>query len=149
EGTRTGKLATIRANGQPHVTPIWFVLDVPSLSPSQGSGFAATVGKASVAADALVFTTGATSLKAKAIRRDARVGLCVDDQAPPYSYVLVEGLAALSDDLDELRRWATVIGGRYMGADRADEFGARNAVPGELLVRITPTRVVARAAIAE
>jgi PPOX class probable F420-dependent enzyme len=96
-----------------------------------------------------VWTTGATSLKAKGIRRDARVCLCVDDQAPPYSYVMIEGMATLSDDLDALRQWATVIGGRYMGADRADEFGARNAVPGELLVRIAPTRVVARADIAD
>jgi hypothetical protein len=30
-----------------------------------------------------------------------------------------------------------------MGADRAEEFGRRNAVQGELLVRITPTRVLA------
>src|SRR5437016_6040740 len=56
-----------------------------------------------------------------------------DDQAPPYSYVMVEGSATLSDDLDELRRVATAVGGRYMGADRAGEFGARNAVPGELV----------------
>ena len=127
EGTRTGKVATTRADGRPHVTPIWFVLD----------------------GDEIMFTTGATSVKAKTIRRDARVCMCVDDQAPPYSYVMIEGTATLSDDLDELRCWATVIGGRYMGADRADAFGARNAVPGELLVRITPTRVVAEAAVAD
>jgi hypothetical protein len=30
-----------------------------------------------------------------------------------------------------------------------DETGARNAVPGELLVRISPSRVIARAAIAD
>ena len=47
------------------------------------------------------------------------------------------------------RRVATAVGGRYMGADRAGEFGARNAVPGELVVRITPTHVVARADIAD
>jgi hypothetical protein len=75
--------------------------------------------------------------------------VCVDDQTPPYSYVMVEGTVTLSDDLDELRRVATAVGGRYMGADRADEFGARNAVPGELLVRVTPTRVVTRAAMAD
>jgi PPOX class probable F420-dependent enzyme len=149
DGTRTGKLATVRADGRPHVTPVWFVLDVPPWSPSQGSGFAATDGKAAVAADDLMLTTGATSLKAKALRRDVRVCMCVDDQAPPYSYVMIEGTAALSDDLDELRRWATAIGGRYMGADRADEFGSRNAVPGELLVRITPTHVVATADMAD
>ena len=127
EGTRTGKLATVRADGRPHVTPVWFVLD----------------------GDDLMLTTGATSLKAKGIRRDDRACMCVDDQEPPYSYVMVEGTAALSDDLDELRRWATAIGGHYMGADRADEFGSRNAVPGELLVRITPSNVVAWADIAD
>jgi PPOX class probable F420-dependent enzyme len=149
EGTRTGKLATTRADGRPHVTPIWFVLDVPSLSPSQAPALRATVGTAAVAADDIVFTTGATSVKAKTIGADARVCMCVDDQAPPYSYVMVEGTATLSDDLEELRRWATEIGGRYMSADRAEEFGARNAVPGELLVRITPSRVIALAAVAD
>jgi PPOX class probable F420-dependent enzyme len=126
-GTRTGKVATTRADGRPHVTPVWFTLD----------------------RDEIVFTTHETSLKAKAIRRDEHVCVCVDDQTPPYSYVMIEGTATLSDDLDELRRVATAVGGRYMGADRADEFGVRNAVPGELLVRVTPTRVVTRAAMAD
>jgi len=127
EGTRTGKLAIVRADGRPHVTPTWFTLD----------------------GDDVVLTTHGTSMKAKAIRREPRVALCVDDQAPPYSYVMVEGIATLSDDLDELRRCATAVGGRYMGADRAEEFGARNAVPGELLVRITPTHVIAKADVAD
>jgi PPOX class probable F420-dependent enzyme len=127
QGTRTGRLATSRADGRPHVTPIWFVLDD----------------------NHVVWTTGESSLKAKAMRRDPRVCMCVDDQAPPYSYVMIEGTATLSDDLEALRRWATIIGGRYMGAERAEAFGARNAVPGELLVRIAPTRVVARADIAD
>ena len=132
EGTRTGKVATTRADGRPHVTPVWFTLDGPT-----------------VAADDIVFTTHETSLKAKALRRDPRVAMCVDDQQPPFTYVLVEGTATLSDDLDELRRVATAVGGRYMGADRAGEFGTRNAVPGELVVRITPTHIVARADIAD
>jgi len=127
ESTRTGKVATTRADGRPHVTPVWFTVD----------------------GDEILFTTHETSLKAKAIRRDPRVAMCVDDQTPPYSYVLVEGNAELSDDLGELRQIATAVGGRYMGADRADEFGVRNAVPGELVVRITPTHIVARADIAD
>jgi PPOX class probable F420-dependent enzyme len=127
EGTRTGKFATTRADGRPHVTPVWFTLD----------------------GDDLVFTTDAASLKAQAIRRDARVCVCVDDQTPPYSYVMVEGTATLSEDLGEVRRWATAVGGRYMGADRAEEFGDRNAVPGELVVRITPTDVIARRDMAD
>jgi hypothetical protein len=30
-----------------------------------------------------------------------------------------------------------------MGAELAQAYGRRNAVPGELLVRVTPTRIVA------
>ena len=36
-----------------------------------------------------------------------------------------------------------VIGGRYMGDDLAEAYGRRNAVPGELLVRCTPSRIIA------
>ena len=128
KGTRTGKLATVRADGSPHVVPIWFVLDDD---------------------DSLVFTVDAASVKAKALRRDPRVSVCVDDELPPFAFVLVEGTAILLDDEPAKLRYATRIGGRYMGADRAEEFGRRNAVPGELLVRLPPTRLVARAAIAE
>lgn len=126
-GTRTGKLAVVREDGRPHVTPIWFVLD----------------------GDDVVLMTHETSAKARALRREPRAALCVDDQQPPYSFVLLEGTATTSEDLDELRRWAAVIGGRYMGADRAEEFGARNGVPGELLVRLRVTHVVAMSDLAD
>ena len=36
-----------------------------------------------------------------------------------------------------------------MGAGRADEFGARNGVPGELLVRLRPAQVQALRGIAD
>jgi hypothetical protein len=35
-----------------------------------------------------------------------------------------------------------------MGADRAEEFGKRNAVPGELVVRLRPVKVLANFNIA-
>jgi PPOX class probable F420-dependent enzyme len=119
ERPRTAKLATVRADGRPHVAPIWIDLD----------------------GDTVVFNTGADSVKGRNIRREPRVMLCVDDESPPFGFVVVEGVAELVDDLDALRAWATRIGGRYMGADRAEEFGARNGVAGELLVRVRPTRV--------
>ncbi|TMC13129.1 MAG: PPOX class F420-dependent oxidoreductase [Chloroflexi bacterium] len=127
EGTRTGKLATARRDGRPHVVPVWFVLD----------------------GDDLVFTTVSDSVKAHAMRRDPRVCLCVDDERAPYAYVMVEGTAALSEDPDDLLRFATAIGGRYMGADQAERFGRRNGAPGELLVRVTPTHVTAKVGIAD
>jgi hypothetical protein len=126
-GTRTGKLSTTRADGRPHVAPIWFLLD------DDGS---------------VVFTTGADTLKGKALRRDPRVAMSVDDETPPFAFVLIEGTAELSDDLDTMLDWAIRIGRRYMGAEVAEAYGKRNAVPGELLVRVSPTHVVARAEIA-
>lgn len=126
-GTRTGKLAITRLDGSPMVVPIWFALD------DDGT---------------LLFTTWHESIKGKAILRDGRVSMCVDIDEPPYSYVRVDGVAAVVDDAQQLRAWATRIGGRYMGADVAERFGERNAVPGELLVRITPTKIVAQADVA-
>ncbi len=123
EGTRTAKVATTRKDGRPHVVPVWFVLD----------------------GDDVVFTTGASSVKGQTLRRDPLACLCVDDQTPPFSFVMIEGTVELSTDLDELRRVATRIGARYMGAERAEEFGARNAAEGELLVRLRPTHVLAEA----
>jgi PPOX class probable F420-dependent enzyme len=127
EGTRTGKVASTRKDGSPHLTPVWFVLD----------------------GEDIVFTTQATSVKGRTISRDPRVAMCVDDQTPPYSFVVVQGECTTSTDLDEVRDVATRVGARYMGEDRAAEFGARNAVPGELLVRLTPTKVIAEAAVAD
>jgi PPOX class probable F420-dependent enzyme len=100
--------------------PVWFVLD----------------------GDQVVFTTGADSVKGRNLRRDPRMALVVDDEEPPYAFVHIRGRATLSEDLDELQRFATEIGGRYMGKDRAEEFGRRNAVPGEILVRVEPERVI-------
>ena len=120
EGTRTGKLATVRKDGRPHVVPIWFVLD----------------------GDTLVFTTGEASVKAANMRRDPRVAFCVDDETPPYAYIMIEGTASFSADNDALLYWATRIAGRYMGEDLAEAYGKRNGVPGELLVHVTPTRVI-------
>lgn len=125
-GTRTGKVAVVGRDGGPHVTPIWFVLD----------------------GDDVVFTTPSSSVKAAALRRDPRLAICVDDQEPPYAYVMIRGTATLSEEPGELRKWATILGGRYMGADRAEEYGARNAVPGELLVRVRVTKVVAERGVA-
>ena len=124
--TRTAKLATCGPGGQPHVMPVWFVLD----------------------GEDLVFTTWRDSVKGRNLRRDPRAAVVVDEEAAPYAFVHIRGPVTLSEDLDALLRFATAIGGRYMGADRADEFGRRNAVPGELLVRLRPERVIAATDVA-
>jgi PPOX class probable F420-dependent enzyme len=131
EGTRTGKLAVVRKDGTPHVVPVWFVVD------SDGAN------------DYVVFTTNRDTVKGRALRRDPRFSMCVDDENPPFSFVTIQGEATLSEDLAEMLVWATKLGGRYMGADVAEAFGKRNAVPGELLVRGRVTKVTAQAGLAD
>lgn len=128
EPARPALLATVRPDGRPHLAPVWFDLD------DDGT---------------VVFMTGATTVKGRAIQADPRVAICVDDDRPPFAFVLVEGTARFSTDLDDMLVWSTRIGGRYMGADKAEAFGRRNAVEGELLVRVTPTRVIAHKNIAD
>jgi hypothetical protein len=136
EPAHTGTLATVRADGRPHVAPIWFALDT------------STIGEDSPIGD-LVFNTGTDTWKGKHLRRDPRVSLCVDDERPPFSFATIEGVATLGEELDEVAHWAAIIGGRYMGQDRAEEYGRRNGVPGELLVRLRPTHIVSAAELAD
>ena len=120
----TGKLATVRADGRPHVAPIWYDVDDDG---------------------ALVFNTGKTTVKGRTLLRANWASMCIDDDRPPFSFVTVEGPVEISEEPEALRRWAARIGGRYLGADQAEAMGARNGVPGEFLVRLLPEHVVALA----
>ena len=124
---RTAKLAVTRLDGSPHVAPVWVDLD----------------------GDDIVFMTSADTIKGKSILRDGRVALCWDDERPPFAFVTVTGRATTSTDPDELLRWGTRIGGRYMGAEQAQAYGRRNAVPPEMVVRVRVERVVAKVDVAD
>ncbi|QTI69516.1 PPOX class F420-dependent oxidoreductase [Gordonia sp. L191] len=119
EGTRTGKVAFVSASGRALVAPIWFIVD---------NGV-------------LVFNTGADTAKGRALSRDRRLTILVDDERPPFSFVQVQGTAEIGEDPEDLLDTATRIAARYMGPDLAEAYGKRNAVPGELVVRVTPTKV--------
>ena len=125
---RTGKLATVRPDGRPHVAPIWFIVD----------------------GESIVFTTWHTSVKAGNLAHDSRASLCVDDEQSPFAYVIVEGQVTTSpEDLAELQHWATQIAGRYMGPELAEAYGRRNGVVGELLCRLSPGRVIGYSGVAD
>lgn len=127
---RTAKLAVVRADGSPHVAPVWVDLD------GHGDGVQ------------VVFMTSLDTIKGKALRRDRRVCLCWDDERPPFSFVTVAGVADIDDDATELLAWATRLAARYMGPELADAYGRRNAVPPEVVVRVTPTTVTAKVEVA-
>ncbi len=117
----------MRKDGAPHVAPVWVDLD----------------------GDDIIFMTSADTIKGKAILRDPRVSLCFDDERPPFSFLTVAGAATTSTDPDELMTWAVRIAARYMGADLAEAYGRRNAVPPEMVVRVRPTRIVAKVDVAD
>jgi PPOX class probable F420-dependent enzyme len=121
EGTRTGKLSYTAADGRPLVTPVWFIVED----------------------GCVVFNTGKESAKGRALARDPRTALCTDLEEPPFGFVQVQGEAELSEDPGELLRTATAISARYVGPERAAEFGQRNSGPGSLVVRIRPVKVLA------
>ena len=132
EGSRTGKLGVVRADGRPHVVPIWFDFDDDTGD--------------------LVFVMGSKSLKARCIARDPRVTVCVDEMEFPFAFARIDGVASTATheaDPEAMLHWATETCRRFVGDERAEEFGRRNADPDELLVRVRPTRYVGASGVAD
>ena len=127
EGTRTLKLATIGADGLPHIVPVWFVLD----------------------GDTLVFTAGEDSVKVRNIARNPGVAALVDDENPPFAFVQIRGTVEATRNAPDLLEWTTKIARRYMGEAQAEAYGKRNAVDEELLIRLTPTKTIALKGISD
>ncbi|MGI9553570.1 MAG: PPOX class F420-dependent oxidoreductase [Thermodesulfobacteriota bacterium] len=126
EGTRTGKLATINKDGSPHVVPIWFLVD----------------------GENLIFSTGLSSVKYKNMERDPRVCISVDEEKDLYSFAKIDGIAIFSNDPESMLHWATRIAARYMGEDKAEEYGKRNSGKDETVVTVKPAKMVAYADVA-
>jgi PPOX class probable F420-dependent enzyme len=127
EKPRTGHLATVREDGRPHVAPVWIIRDGGDI----------------------VFTTWHTSVKGRNIARTGQAALSVDDLGEGSSYVSIEGTVTMDPDPAQSRIWATRLGGRFMGEDRAEEFGKRNGVEGEYVCRLTPTRMSGMRAVTD
>ena len=118
---RTAKVATVRPDGRPHIAPVWFDLD----------------------GEDIVFLTAENTVKAANLRENPHVAVCVEDDTLPYAFVTIEGAATLESSPDTVPGWAKRIGTRYIGPEQAELFSQQVANAGELVVRVTPTRVVA------
>jgi PPOX class probable F420-dependent enzyme len=125
QGTRTAKIATVGADGGPHVVPVWFTVDDRDL----------------------MFSTSSHSVKARNLVRDPRVGVAVDDETPPFAFVSITGRAVLVERPDDFLAWTTRIAGRYVRADRAAEMGRRFVEIDDLLVRVRIDSFIGRAEV--
>lgn len=111
DGARIGRLATVAADGSPHVVPIWFERD----------------------GERLLIHTQAESRKARDIAATGRYALTVDVDTIPYKGVMVSGPAGVvaNGEIDAIAlvgRLATA----YMGPDAGPGFAEYIAsMPGE------------------
>lgn len=118
---RTGHLATVREDGRPHVAPVWFTLD----------------------GDDVLFNTGADTVKGRNLERTGRASMSVDLPTHPYGFVHLEGPVTIDRDPVAYRPWSRQISAKYVPHDEVEAYTDRNAVEGELLVRLTPETIVA------
>lgn len=127
-GCRTAKIACVKKDGSPVVSPVWFVLDN----------------------DDLVFTTMNTSLKYRLMDRDPRVAICVESDSYPYGFASIQGVATVHElPVEDMLKWTTQIASRYVPQELASQFGKRNAVVGEMLVRVRMVKSFAFDGIAD
>jgi PPOX class probable F420-dependent enzyme len=127
EGTRTAVVSTTREDGRPHAVPICFVLD----------------------GDDVLFLTNAESVKGRDLLRDPRVTLVTDDETPPFAFVMIEGTALASQDVDDIEQVARRISQRYDGGEGIEDFVRFAREELGTLVRVAPTRILALDRVSE
>lgn len=97
------RVAVVRGDGSPLVTPIWFLHED----------------------GAIYFTPREKSEWFSCLRLDPRVALSIDEQPLPYRKVLVEGRAELLFDVGRDAEWRDLykrIARRYIPPDAADDY---------------------------
>ena len=128
-GSKTGKLATVRDDGSPHVKPVWFDFDDETGD--------------------VVFLTWHSTVAARNIERDPRVSILVDEEQMPFAWARLDGVASIHRDDPRKLHWATETCRRYVGNAKADEYGRRNGVDGEVVVRVRPTKLQGQTDLAD
>jgi PPOX class probable F420-dependent enzyme len=115
-----GIIVTINKDGAPNPMPIWYV---------HRDGV-------------FLMRTGANSAKARNIRRDARISICVQSERLPYKSVTAWGAATLSGDDRGLGREIAV---RYLGEQGAAAYlkmsAASPTAEEEVTITFRPERV--------
>jgi len=87
--------------------------------------------------------TGRESRKATLLAQAGGFSLCVQDEAPPYKYVAVEGPVVAIEPADR-ERDTRPMARRYLGLEGSEQYLAQNAADatndGSVLIRMRPAR---------
>ena len=111
-------ITTLRADGTPHVTPVWHMVD----------------------GDELVIAVDSRTVKARNVSVNPNVALCVAVDASPQPWVLVEGAASLVED--GAVEFVRAVTAHYLGEERVESYLAETLPMRDFrLLRITPRRV--------
>ena len=117
DGPRIAVVSTLRRDGTPSQSIVWYARE----------------------GDTLWLSVRPDSVKARHVRRDARVSVLVPT-ADGAGYLRIEGTAAVDGEVDTASRRELI--GRYVGAERAEAWMAGHPLPSpNARVRIRPTHV--------
>jgi PPOX class probable F420-dependent enzyme len=115
---RIGRLATVRADGSPHIAPVWYRFED----------------------GAFLVLTERGSQKHRNVEREPRAEFCIDDERPPYHTVIVRGRVAVTQALGAAWREALAI--HYLGEEAGRRYVGENPDTGNILLRMVPEKVV-------
>jgi len=111
------RISTVRRDGSPHVTPVWFLWEDGEV----------------------IIITYRDSVKVKNIRRDNRVAIVVDT-ADPGKGVIIEGEAGISGD--NVREMTRKISAKYMKAEELDDYVESVLKTPMLVIRVSPKKII-------
>jgi len=118
EQHRLAIVGAVRAEGRPQLSPVYYVMD----------------------GDDLLVSTTATRAKAKAVRRDGRVTVCVIGEQPPFPYLTVYGHGRIEDDgaVDVMMAVGGKMTGRVLPESARPALEERARSEQRVVLRVTP-----------
>jgi hypothetical protein len=116
KGAHIAALATVRANGRPHVVPVWYEYD--------GREFTINCFR--------------DTQKQKNIARKGFAALSVFSDAIPYQQVTVEGIARVGSALDNV--WRERVAMRYLGETAGRAYTNDTADMDVVAVHLRPLK---------
>ena len=107
-----------RKSGGPHMSPVYYVID----------------------GDDILISTTASRFKAKAIRRNPAVSLCILGEKPPFPYLLVYGTGRIEDGgaAAAMRRIGERMTGNPIPEAAMPQLEERAKNEGRVVLRVTP-----------